>query len=242
MSRTIHLQSPSLTFGRTVHAEWARWLWYIVSDFYSKMTFQKHLRYVSIADSQKLGIWGIPDEYCKISRFNCEMLEELLNTVQQCGVQWPICTWSYCTNHVITIAKFLTGNVLDCNLIDHRSFVTLCMLYNVGSNPMHCFRGAHPEQYVSVRVIHVVLWCLIGILICLLVAELHTTAEHLFLSVYIHGMTSATLCSMVSHNGRAALSIFINIFYFLSFLLQVGCVRLVFDDKLSINLRQPNTT
>ena len=119
------------------------------------------------------------------------MLTEFWNTVQQCGVQWPMCTWRYCTNHAITIAKFLTGNVLDYNLIDQRTSVALCILYKVGSNPMHCFRGEHPEQYVPVRVIHVVLWCLIGILIRFLVAEFHTTAEHLFLCVYRNEITSA---------------------------------------------------
>ena len=51
----MHLQSPPLTFGRTVLKE-SDDLVTLEVTFDSKMTFEKHLRSVSSAASQKLGI------------------------------------------------------------------------------------------------------------------------------------------------------------------------------------------
>ena len=54
-SRTMHPQSHSLTFGRTVLNE-SDDLVILGMTFDSKMTFEKHLRSVSRAASQRLGI------------------------------------------------------------------------------------------------------------------------------------------------------------------------------------------
>ena len=54
-SRTMHPQSPALTIGRTVLKETDD-LVILGVTFDSKMTFEKHLRSVSRAASQRLGI------------------------------------------------------------------------------------------------------------------------------------------------------------------------------------------
>ena len=54
-SRAMHLQSPALTLGGTVLTESGDLVILIVT-FDSKMTFEKHLRSVSRAASQRLGI------------------------------------------------------------------------------------------------------------------------------------------------------------------------------------------
>ena len=54
-SRTMHPQSPPLTIGGTVLKETDDLVILIVT-FDSKMTFEKHLRLVSRAASQRLGI------------------------------------------------------------------------------------------------------------------------------------------------------------------------------------------
>ena len=53
-SRTMHPQSPALTIGRTVLKESVD-LVILGVPFDSKMTFEKHLRFVSRAASQLLG-------------------------------------------------------------------------------------------------------------------------------------------------------------------------------------------
>ena len=54
-SLTMHPQSPRLTIGRTVLKE-SDDIVSLVVTFDSKMTFEKHLRLVSRAASQRLGI------------------------------------------------------------------------------------------------------------------------------------------------------------------------------------------
>ena len=55
MSRTMHIQSPLLTIGGTVLKE-SDALFILGVTFDSKITFEKHLRSVSRAASQRLGI------------------------------------------------------------------------------------------------------------------------------------------------------------------------------------------
>ena len=65
-SRTMHPQSPSLTIGGTVLKESAD-LDILGVTFNSKMTFEKHLRSVSRAASQRLGIWYLEKVLASIS-------------------------------------------------------------------------------------------------------------------------------------------------------------------------------
>ena len=55
-SRTMHPQSPPLTIGGTVLKE-SDDLVILGATFYSKMTFESHLRSVSRAASERLGIF-----------------------------------------------------------------------------------------------------------------------------------------------------------------------------------------
>ena len=57
-SRTVHPQSPPLTIGATVLKE-SDDLVILGVTFDSKMTFEKHLRSVSRAASQRLGILSV---------------------------------------------------------------------------------------------------------------------------------------------------------------------------------------
>ena len=56
-SLTMHIQSPLLTISRTVLKE-SKDLVILGVTFDSKLTFEKHLRLVSRAASQRLGILG----------------------------------------------------------------------------------------------------------------------------------------------------------------------------------------
>ena len=87
-SLTMYPQSPSLTIGGTVRKESAD------SDilgvtFYSKMTFEKHLRSVSRATSQRLGIlrrsWRVFRDRLVLGRcFRCFVLPAL----EYCSAVW----------------------------------------------------------------------------------------------------------------------------------------------------------
>ena len=53
---------------------------------------------------------------------------------------------------VVSVARFLTGAVFECD-IAHRLFMAvLCMLHKIRCNPMHPLNGALPGPYAKVRV------------------------------------------------------------------------------------------
>ena len=47
--------------------------------------------------------------------------------------------------------RFLTVGVFECEIAHRRSVAVLCMLYNIGCNPVHPLNGALPGEYVPVR-------------------------------------------------------------------------------------------
>ena len=51
-------------------------------------------------------------------------------------------------------ALFLTGGVLECDIVHRRPVAVLCILYKIRCNPMHPHNDAIPESYVPVRVTH----------------------------------------------------------------------------------------
>ena len=51
-------------------------------------------------------------------------------------------------------ARFLTGDVFECDISHRRSVAVLCILYKIRCNPVHPLNGALPGQYVPVRVTH----------------------------------------------------------------------------------------
>ena len=99
-SRTMHPQSPPLTIGRTVLKE-SDDLVILGVTFDSKMTFEKHLRLVSRAASQRLGVLRkyrrvFHDRSLLERRFRGFVLP-ILSTVLQCGARLPIHTLNYWT-------------------------------------------------------------------------------------------------------------------------------------------------
>ena len=84
--------------------------------------------------------------------------------VLQCGARLPMHTLKY-RNRAISGARFLTGDVFECDIDHRRSVAVLCMLYKIRCNPVHLLNGALPGPYVPVRVTR-----------CALVAHRHTYA------------------------------------------------------------------
>ena len=106
--------------------------------FDSKFTFEKHLRSVSIAASQRLGIlrkfWRVFHDKLLIGRcfgvFSCQF----------CLAVWCSAADTHLTllDRVVSVACFLAGGVLNCNLSHRRSVAVLCMLYKI-----RCNRSTH---------------------------------------------------------------------------------------------------
>ena len=153
-SHTIHPQSPPLTINGTVLKE-SDDLDILGVTFDSKFTFEKHLRSVSRAASQRLGIliksWRVFHDRWLIGRcfwgFNLAVLE-------YCSAVWCLATDTYLKllDRVVSGACFLAGGELNCNLSHRRSVAVLCMLYKIRCNPMHPLYGALPVPYVPLRV------------------------------------------------------------------------------------------
>ena len=118
--------------------------------FDSKMTFEKHLRSVSRAASQRLvilrkswrmfhdrsllgiGFWGfvLPVlEYCSAADTHFKLLDQ-----------------------AVSGAWFLTGGVFECDISHRRSVSVLCIFYKIRCNPVHPLNGALPGLYVPARV------------------------------------------------------------------------------------------
>ena len=158
----MHPQSPSLTIGGTVLKE-SDDLVILGVTFDSKMTFEKHLRSVSRAASQRLGIlrksWQVFHDRSLLRR--C-FRGFLLPVLEYCSAVWCSAadTDLRLLDRVVNGASFLTGGVLyihtggvfECDLAHRRSVAVLCMLYKIRCNPMHPLCGALPVPYVPVRV------------------------------------------------------------------------------------------
>ena len=86
--RTMHPQSPVLTIGGTVLKEFDD-LVILGEIFDSKMTFEKHLRLVSIAAAQRLGIlrksWRVLHDRLLLGR--C-FRGFALPVLEQCSAVW----------------------------------------------------------------------------------------------------------------------------------------------------------
>ena len=123
--------------------------------FDSKMTFEKHLRSVSRAASQRLGILR---KSCKV--FHDRLLRGrcfggfVLPVLEYCSANWCSAADTHLRllDRVVSCASFLTGGVFGCYLAHRRSVAVLCKLYKIMCNPMHPLYGALPVPYVLVRV------------------------------------------------------------------------------------------
>ena len=142
-SRTMFPQSPSLTIGGTVLKESVD-LDILGVTFDSKMTFEKHLRSVSRAASQRLGIlrksWRVFHDRLLLGR--C-FRGFLLPVLEYCSAVWCSAADTHLRllHRVVNGAWFLNGSVLHCDLAHRRSVAVLCMLYKIRCNPMHPLYG-----------------------------------------------------------------------------------------------------
>ena len=118
----------------------------VIFDF--KMTFEKHLRSVSIAASQRFGIWRVFHD--RLHRRTCFRGFVLLVLVYWYAVWCSAAdTHLKLLDRVVNGACLSTGGVLDCDLAHRRSVAGLCILYNIRCNPMHPLL---PVLYVPGRV------------------------------------------------------------------------------------------
>ena len=123
--------------------------------FDSKLTFEKHLRSVSRAASQRLGIlrksWRVFHDKLLIGRCFWGFV---LPVLEYCSAGWCSAADTHLKllDRVVSGACFLAGGVLICDLSHRRSVAVLCMLYKIRCNTKHPLCGTLPVTYVPVRV------------------------------------------------------------------------------------------
>ena len=120
--------------------------------FDSKKTFEKHLRPVSRAASQRLGIlrksWRVFHDRSLLGR--C-FRGFVLPVFEYCSAVWCSAAVKL-LDRAVSGARFLTVGVFEYDISHRRSVAVLCMLYKIRCNTVHPFNGALPGQYVPVRV------------------------------------------------------------------------------------------
>ena len=120
--------------------------------FDSRMTFDKHLRSVSRAASQRLGIliksWRVLHDRSLLGK--C-FRNFVLHVLEYCSAVWC----SAADTHLKLLYRavsgdwFLTGGVFECDIAHRRS---VAMLYKIRCNPVHPLNCALPGLYVPLRV------------------------------------------------------------------------------------------
>ena len=119
----MHPQSPQLTIGGTVLTE-SDDLVILGVTFDSKLTFEKHLRSVSRAAPQRLGIlrksWRVFRDRPLLER--C-FRGFVLPVLEYCSAVWcsAVDTHLKLLDRVVSGARFLTGVVFECYIAHHRS-------------------------------------------------------------------------------------------------------------------------
>ena len=123
--------------------------------FDSKLTFEKHLRSVSRAASQRLGIlrksWRVFHNRSLLGRcFRGFVLKGL----EYCSAVWCSAADTHLKllDRAVSGARFLTGGMFERDISHRRSVAVLCILYKIRCNPVHPLNGALPGPYVPVRV------------------------------------------------------------------------------------------
>ena len=117
-SRTMYNQSPSLIIHRTVLKETA-YLVILGATFDSKITFEKHLRSVSRAASQRLGnlrkFWLV---FHDRSVFGKCFQGFVLPVLEYCSAVWRPAADTHLKllDRVVSGASFLTGDMVECDL------------------------------------------------------------------------------------------------------------------------------
>ena len=163
------------------------------------MTFEKHLRSVSRAASQRLGMlrksWQV---FLGRSFLGRCFRGFILSVLEYCFAVWCSAADAHIKllNRAVSSARFLTGGVFECDISHCRSVAVLCMLYKIRCNPVHPLNGALPGPYVPVRVSRGA-WSLIGTLMHRPAAEPCSRAGLSFSSRCLSGTILLTPYSMV---------------------------------------------
>ena len=119
------------------------------------MFFEKHLRSVSRAASQRLGIlrksWRVFHDRSLLGR--C-FRGFVLPVLEYYSVVWCSAADTHLKllDRAVSGAWFLTGGVFECDISHCRSVAVLCMLYRMRCNPVHPLNGALRGPYVPARV------------------------------------------------------------------------------------------
>ena len=118
--------------------------------FDSKMTFEKLLRFVSRAASQRFDIfrksWQVFHDRLLLGRY---FRGFVLPVLEYCSAVWC----SAADTHLRRLDRVVSGGgVFKCDLAHRRSVAVLCMPYKIRRNTMHTLWGALPVPYVVVRV------------------------------------------------------------------------------------------
>ena len=116
------------------------------------MTFEKNLRSVSSAPSQRLGILR------KIAAIQDTLLGRCVRGFVRSVLEYCSAVWcSTADTHLklrdsaVRGARFLTCGVFECDIAHRRFLAVLCMLYKIWCNPVYPLYGALPGPYVPVR-------------------------------------------------------------------------------------------
>ena len=149
----MHPQSPPLTIGGTLLKESDN-LVILGVTFDLKMTFEKHLRSVSRAASQRLGIlkksWRVFHDRALLGRCFWGFV---LPVLEYCSAVWCSAADTHLLlDRAVSGARFLTGGVFEYDISHRRSVAALCMHYKIRCNPVHPLNGALPGPYVPERV------------------------------------------------------------------------------------------
>ena len=153
-SRTMRPQSPLLTIGGTLLKESGGLVILWVAFDYN-MTFEKHLRSVSIAASQRIGFlrksWRVFHDRSLLGR--C-FRGFVLPVLEYCSTAWCSAADTHLKllDRAVSGARFLTGGVFECGIDHRRSVAVLCLFYKIRCKAMHPLNGALPGPYVPVRV------------------------------------------------------------------------------------------
>ena len=143
-----------MTIGKTVLKE-SDDLVILGVTFDSKMTFAKHLRSVSRAASQRLGIlrksWQVFHDRSLLGR--C-FRDFVLPVLEYCSAVWCSAADTHLKllDRAVSGARFLTGGLFECDISHRGSVAVLCMLYKIRCNLVHSLNGALPGPYVPVWV------------------------------------------------------------------------------------------
>ena len=119
------------------------------------MSFEKHLRSVSIAASQRLCIlrktWRVFHDRSVLGR--C-FRGFILPVLDYCSAVWCSAANTHLKllDRAVSGARFLTGGVFECDIAHRRSVTVICMLYKIRCKAMHPLNAALPGPYVPVRV------------------------------------------------------------------------------------------